>query len=247
MLIAVLSDIHGNREAYEACLAQARALGADRHVILGDIVGYGADPDWCVEKTRQLQAEGAIVIRGNHDQALGEISPSMNDMALAAIRWTRYQLKDRDIDWLITLPMSHEDEDGLYVHADASRPERFIYVTDADRARAHLDVSRKRVSFVGHVHRPALYGMANGGDRIAAFTPNSDNPLPLPSQRRWLAVMGAVGQPRDKNPMAAWGLYDTAKREVRFMRTTYDIRSAQMKIRAAGLPDFLAERLSTGV
>jgi diadenosine tetraphosphatase ApaH/serine/threonine PP2A family protein phosphatase len=245
VLIAVLSDIHANREAFEACLAAIEGAGADRIVILGDIVGYGADPEWCVEKTCELLAEGTVVIRGNHDQAASQMSRSMTETAQLAIEWTRNQLDVGARAFLGGLPMQVEEDDRLYVHADASAPANWNYVLDADSVRRHLAASSARVSFCGHTHRPALHCLS-AASKVTCFTPNASEPIPLSPQRKWLAVMGSVGQPRDGNPAAAFGLYDTETREIRFVRVPYDVETAAGKVRAAGLPASLAERLLKG-
>jgi diadenosine tetraphosphatase ApaH/serine/threonine PP2A family protein phosphatase len=245
MRIAFLSDIHANRQAFEAVLSAARERGAARHVILGDIVGYGGDPAWCVNRTMELAAAGAIVIRGNHDQAIADPGVSMNEAARAAIDWTRTQLDEAQKAFLADLPLKAEEDDRLYVHADASAPTRFNYVTDAETAATHLAACNARISFCGHVHRPALYGLGPNG-KVTTFVPSSANGIPLLRQRRWLAVMGAVGQPRDNNPAAAFGIFDTDRDELEFHRTGYDIEVAAAKIRAVGLPEGLAVRLSRG-
>jgi len=245
MKIALLSDIHGNRQAYEAVIADALARGAARFVILGDIVGYGGDPRWCVDRTIALSAEGAVVIRGNHDQAIVDPSYAMTSAAGIAIDWTRRTLEPRQRAYLAGLPMSVEEEDRLYVHADGSAPGRFHYVTDAATALAHFNACKPRLSFCGHVHRPCLYGCSQGG-RVTAFTPTSEIGIPLASPRRWLAVIGSVGQPRDGNPAAAYALYDSALGELSFRRTAYDIEAAATAIRAASLPEILATRLFQG-
>lgn len=245
MRIAILSDIHANREAFEACLDAAAAAGAERTVLLGDIVGYGADPEWCVEKSRELVAAGAVCLRGNHDEAAVNGPSGMNETATQAIEWTAQRLDAGAKTFLAALPLTVEEDERLYVHSEASSPARWHYVTDAESAGLHFDATQKRVSFCGHLHQPALYSRLGHG-AVTAFTPNSASPLPLLSQRRWLAVMGAVGQPRDRNPAAAWGLYDDSMKELRFMRTAYDVEAAAAKIRAAGLPETLASRLSSG-
>lgn len=243
MQIALFSDIHGNREAFEACLGAAH--GAGRIVILGDIVGYGADPGWCLEKARALQAAGAIVLRGNHDQAAAEARCDMNTNARIAIEWTRTQLSEEQKQFLLSLPMAVEEEDRLYVHADGSAPAAWNYVSDVEDAAVHFGGTAARVSFCGHIHIPALYCEPPLG-RITRFVPNSETSIPLLAQRRWLCVLGSVGQPRDGNPAAAFAVYDTEKRELQFRRAAYDIETAQQKIRDAGLPDNLASRLARG-
>ncbi len=243
MRIAFLSDIHANREAFEACLAATRDV--DRVVILGDIVGYGADPGWCTDKAREIEAAGGIVIKGNHDQAAVTGGSDMNPTARLAIEWTRAILSPEQKAYLDGLPLSVTDEDRLYVHAEGSNPARWLYVTDTADASVHFAGTAARISFCGHIHMPSLYCLPQIG-KVTKFVPNSDTPIPLLSQRRWLAVMGAVGQPRDGNPAAAFAIYDTVRRELRFRRAPYDVEKAQEKIRAAGLPESLAHRLARG-
>ncbi|MCQ4629672.1 metallophosphatase family protein [Shinella sp. CPCC 100929] len=245
MRIAILSDIHANREAFEAALAAANAAGAERFVLLGDIVGYGADPEWCAEQAMAMAAGGAIVLRGNHDDAVGNTAVSMNATATMAIEWTRRQLGSETRAFLAGLPMKAREEDCLFLHADASAPADWNYVLDASDAGQHLGACDARVSFCGHVHKPALYCTAPGG-KVTHFRPVAATPVPLLPQRRWLAVMGAVGQPRDGNPCAAFALYDTQSAELRFLRAAYDVEKAAQKINAAGLPASLADRLFEG-
>ncbi|MGV3549429.1 metallophosphoesterase family protein [Rhizobium sp.] len=245
MLIAILSDIHANREAFSACLDASRATGRDRLVILGDIVGYGADPEWCLDTVRQLIDGGAIAVRGNHDDAASKPTQSMNVNARLAIEWTRNQLDAEARGFLGMLPMQAADEDRLYVHASGNAPEAWHYMLEADDARGHFLHCDAAISFCGHTHRPALFSATALG-KVTAFAARVTDPIPLPVERQWLAVVGSVGQPRDGNPAAAWALYDTETRELRFQRTAYDIETAARKIRAAGLPEALAERLEQG-
>lgn len=245
MLIAVLSDIHANREAFEACLDAVSQTGAGRLVLLGDIVGYGADPEWCLDRARRLIADGAIAVRGNHDDAAAKSTQSMNSNARIAIEWTRNQLDTEARAFLGSLPMRVEEDDRLYVHADASAPASWHYVLDSDDARTHIMACTATVSFCGHTHQPALYSASAAG-KVTGFSPNAAEAIPLPAQRQWLAVMGSVGQPRDGNPAAAYGLYDTDTRELRFCRVPYDVDAAARKVLAAGLPEALATRLYRG-
>lgn len=245
MRTAILADIHSNREAFEAVLAAAEAAGAQRHVLLGDIVGYGADPEWCVAKAQALEQAGATVIRGNHDDAVANPTVSMNGTAALAIDWTRRQLGPAARAYLAALPLEAGDTDILYVHADASAPASWNYVLDSHAATQHFAACQARVSFCGHVHRPALYSVAATG-KINAFRPTISTAVPLLAQRRWLAVVGSVGQPRDGNPAAAFCLHDSSLNTLFFHRTAYDIDLAARKIRDAGLPASLANRLSDG-
>ncbi len=251
MLIALLTDIHANREAFDVCRAEARRLGAEKFVYLGDLVGYGADPSYIVDCVAQDCAHGAVSLMGNHDLAAVQ-GPSdyMNSAAREAIEWTAAKLDSRQSAFLAAMPFTATTRNGagvetLYVHGDASAPERFIYVTGAEVAERSLNATLAQVTFCGHVHRPQLYHMAPGKPP-APFTPTANLPTPLARSRRWLSVLGAVGQPRDGNPLAAFALYDDARGALNCVRVPYDIDKAAQKILAAGLPEFLAERLYEG-
>lgn len=245
MLIALLSDIHANRQAFEACLAQARQRGAERFVLLGDYVGYGADPDWCVSQVMQLAADGAIALLGNHDQAVLGGGGGMNPEATLAIEWTRRQLPLEKQQFLASLPLKREEDGRLYVHAEASRAESWGYVLDAPSASRSMLATPAHVTFCGHVHKPSLYSLSSTG-KMTSFTPTTDAPVQLLTGRQWLVVLGAVGQPRDGNPAAAFALYDTDRREITFCRAAYDAAEAARRIRDNGLPPMLAERLLKG-
>ncbi|WP_237213914.1 metallophosphoesterase family protein [Falsiroseomonas oryziterrae] len=245
MKIAILSDIHANREAFEACLADADRRGAQRLVILGDVVGYGADPAWAVWRTMELANAGAIVLRGNHDEAAVAERGGMNPDATAAAAWTRDALDPEAKAFLAALPLEAEEEDRLYVHADAHDPARWHYVRDAEDARRSLDAVQARIVLCGHVHVPALYGLTAAA-KLVSFKPVTDVAIPLMRPRRWLAVLGAVGQPRDGDPAAAWAMLDTASSELTIHRVPYDVATAAEKIRHAGLPESLAARLARG-
>ncbi len=241
----MFADIHANRQAFEACLAQARARGAARMVLLGDYVGYGADPDWTVETVMALVGDGAMAVRGNHDQAVNDPREPMNVEAQVAMEWTRGELGAAERKFLAELPLTRADEDRLYVHAEASRPEGFVYVRSSDDAGRSLMATPAALTFCGHIHRPALYCISTTG-KIVTHTPVTDVAVPLLPNRRWLAVLGAVGQPRDGDPRASFLLLDTARREATWCRAAYDIETAAARIRAKGLPSLLAERLFAG-
>ena len=245
MRVAILSDIHANREAFEACLADAAARGAQRLVLLGDVVGYGADPAWAASRAIDLANAGAVVIRGNHDEAAVADRGGMTPDAAAAAAWTRGVLDATAKAFLAALPLEVEEEDRLYVHADAQDPARWHYVRDAEDARRSLEGTHARVVLCGHVHVPALYGLTAAA-KLVSFRPVPDVPVPLTRPRRWLAVLGAVGQPRDGDPAAAYAMLDTAVNEIATIRVPYDIAAAAAKIRDAGLPEALATRLFRG-
>ncbi len=245
MRIALLADIHANREAFEACLADAARRGAQQLVLLGDLVGYGADPAWVVRRAMELHAAGAILLKGNHDEAAVTARRRMSEDAALAAAWTRRVLDAPAKSFLGALPMQATEEDRLYVHASAHQPAEWPYVRAAEDAQRCLAACTARLVFCGHVHVPALYGVTATA-RLQHFRPADGMPVPLARPRRWLAVLGAVGQPRDGNPAACYALLDTATAMLTKLRVPYDVAAAAAKIREAGLPPALAARLFEG-
>jgi diadenosine tetraphosphatase ApaH/serine/threonine PP2A family protein phosphatase len=243
--LAIFADIHANRQAFSACLDVARARGAERIICLGDVVGYGADPEWAVDTVMGLVDDGAIAVIGNHDHAIGTISETMNAEAQAAIEWTRGRLSAPQRRFLAELPLTRREEDRLYVHSEASHPSHWRYVRDTPDAARSIAATDAHVTFCGHIHRPALYSMSSAA-KMTSFIPTSDVPVQLLGGRRWLAVLGSVGQPRDGDPSAAFVLFDTVSCEITYCRVPYDIASAANRIRENGLPPWLADRLSQG-
>jgi diadenosine tetraphosphatase ApaH/serine/threonine PP2A family protein phosphatase len=245
MRVAVLTDIHANREAFAAVLADLDGYGIDQIALLGDIVGYGGDPEWCCERSADLVAAGAICVRGNHDSAAAGGPEAMSHFARSAMNWTRTQLGDSHRTFLANLPLTVNEGELFYVHASANEPGAWSYVTSDTRATPSFRATKARLILCGHVHVPLLASCGVGGVvRQQAF--RSGLPIPLLRSRRWLAVVGSVGQPRDGVPQAAWALVDTERRELTFRRTPYDVAAAANRIRAAGLPEELASRLLIG-
>ena len=246
MLIALMADLHANREAFAACLEHAERQGAQRLAFLGDVVGYGADPEWVTETVMARVARGAVAVLGNHDEAaVGRGRGGMNATAEAAIAWTRGRLSAEAAGFLASLPLEIEEEDRLYVHADASEPGRWRYVAEAEDARRSLEATEAQATFCGHTHVPCLFGITAAA-KLASFQPVPGVPVPLLRPRQWIAVLGAVGQPRDGDPAACYGMLDTARGELTWVRVPYDVATAAEKIRAAGLPESLALRLHRG-
>ncbi len=247
MLIAIFADIHANRQAFGACLAQARDFGAARNVFLGDYVGYGADPEWTVTTVMDLVEKGAMAVLGNHDSAVSNPREQLNVEAQVAIEWTRGELGPAERRFLERLPVTLKDDDRLYVHADASSPKSWRYITNVDDAARSMWATSAPITFCGHVHRPALYTMSATG-KITAFMPITGSAiqlLPRPG-RQWLAVLGSVGQPRDGNPAASYVMLDTERRALTYCRAPYDVEEAAARIRNKGLPTWLADRLVVG-
>ncbi len=246
--LALLADVHGNLEALRACLASAEEAGAECYAFLGDLVGYGADPVAVLEIVEAHAAKGAIVVKGNHDAAIFDEAEarSMNSAAEESIAWTRAQLGERQRAFLRDLPLSVRREAALLVHGSAEAPERWVYVTDPVRAERGLQsAGDASYVFCGHVHEPALYytGAAN---RPVSFRPVPGIPIPVAPRRRWLAIAGSVGQPRDGKTAACWALADFPRSTLTFPPGPDDVAEAARKIRAAGLPDRLAVRLERG-
>jgi diadenosine tetraphosphatase ApaH/serine/threonine PP2A family protein phosphatase len=245
MLIALFADIHANREALTACLADARQRGTKRYVFLGDLVGYGADPAWVVETVMAHVADGAVAILGNHDHALADPSVRMNSNARIAIEWTRAQLGPVARAFLAGLPNKAAEGGRVYVHAGGPAPGTWRYIVAPEDALPVFDEHEATWVFCGHVHIPALFDITAGG-KITQHRPTTGIAIPVRRQRRWLSVLGSVGQPRDDIPSAAYTLFDTATEELIYCRVAYDIDRAADKIRQAGLPSALADRLYLG-
>ena len=246
MKLALLADLHANLEALQACLAHARAQGAEAHAFVGDLVGYGADPGPVLDIVRRHADAGAIVVRGNHDAAAVDgRTETMDPAAAQAIAWTRTVLAREHVDFLAALPLTVRDGDRFYVHASADDPLSWTYVVDALSAARSLDASRAVYVFSGHVHEQTLYFTGASG-RPLPFAPVPGVPIPVPPHRRWLTIVGSAGQPRDGRSAAAYALLDLDAARLTFHRVPYDLRAAAAKIRAAGLPERLARRLETG-
>ncbi|HVO05378.1 MAG TPA: metallophosphoesterase family protein [Burkholderiaceae bacterium] len=246
MRIALLTDLHANREALAAVLHDASGAAVDRYALLGDFVGYGAEPAWTVERVRQMAADGAIVVRGNHDEAVVRGSrASMRADARHSIDWTRAHLHACQLAFLASLPLAHTEGPLLYVHANAWDPAKWAYIETRHDAVRSLQATECRYTFCGHMHEPMLYHLSSNG-KAGEFKPVPGVTIPLSPQRQWLAIPGAVGQPRDNNPAACYAVFDIEQSTLTYRRVPYDHEAAAAKVRAAGLPQNLADRLVDG-
>ena len=242
MLVAICTDIHGNRHGFEAVIAAARAAGAEDMWCLGDLVGYGAEPDACVALADE---HCSIVLAGNHDLAVtGALSlEDFSRGAALAARWTQETINAESLRWLSELePYGESHGFGLF-HASPRDPV-WEYVLSGLTAELCFDSTDFRVSFIGHSH-VALSFTRTEGEPATGTTRREGEELELESHE-WLINPGSAGQPRDGDPRAAWLLLDTERRTVSYRRAEYDIAGAQAAIRAARLPDSLAERLQYG-
>lgn len=248
---ALITDIHANRQAFEAVLADAQAQGATRYALLGDFVGYGADPAWVVDRVMALVTDGAIAVQGNHDEAIANGStPGMHPDARAVIDWTRAQLDADELRFLSRLPLQAHGEPGhcLFVHANAFAPKGWEYVQGRAEAVKSLHASTARIQVCGHMHAPMLFHLSGTG-KAGDFLPVAGVPMPLPGHRQWLVIPGSCGQPRDGNPAACYALLEPGRSDlddarVTFRRVGYDVEAAGAALRASDLPPTIAERLA---
>ena len=246
MKTAVITDLHANREAVEAVLDHALAHGAQRWVLLGDFVGYGADPAWVVDRVRDLVRRGALAVMGNHDQGVVRgAAPQMRPDARQVVEWTRARLDAGQLDFLASLPMTQRHGNQLYVHANAWAPGGWEYIQARADAVRSLQATECRYTFCGHMHEPRLFHLSGIG-KAGDFVPTPGVTIPLLPHRQWLVIPGSAGQPRDGNPAACYAMFDEALHQLTFHRVPYDHESAGAKIRAANLPQRLASRLEEG-
>lgn len=246
MIIALFADIHSNLEALSACLKHAADHGAGRAAFLGDLVGYGADPQAVLDIVAQRARAGSVVVKGNHDEAVERRASYMNDIAQAAIDFTKSVLSPDHKAFLASLPLCVREGAVCFVHASAASPERWEYVDSPASALRSVEAAQSAYTFSGHVHDQLLY-FQNPQGKMTEFRPAPGSPVPVQSHRRWLAIVGSVGQPRDNNPAAAYALFDAAGASITFHRVPYDHLAAAQKIRKAGLPEFLAYRVERGI
>ena len=244
MKYGILGDIHANLSALRAVLARFEVEEVDRVISVGDVVGYGAAPRECIELVRSV---GASVVKGNHDAAcVGELDVRyFNNYAREAVRWTGSVLGREESRWLAALPYTADLEHCSVGHGTYARPELFDYIQSTTDADPSLDALSLPVCFVGHTHVPvALLRMREDPLRTAYTT---DAEVDLSEVHRALLNVGSVGQPRDEDPRAAYAIYDSAKERAWIKRVEYDIEREAHRIRSAGLPGVLADRLFLGV
>lgn len=242
MRYAIISDVHSNLEAFESVISEIRRESPAQILFLGDIVGYGPDPNECIEKIKEA---ADIVLIGNHDHAaigLTDVS-YFNTYARAAIEWTMSQLNDRERSYLSELPMTGEftSDDIFLVHATPRRPQDWNYIFTMEDIIENFECFTRKICFLGHSHIPVVIAMDNSG-RLGVLK----DEVTIEEGHRYIINVGSVGQPRDGNPDAAYVIYDTQSSIVRIKRVSYDYHITQEKMKKAGLPDYLINRLATG-
>lgn len=239
--IAVFSDIHGNLHAMKAVLEVIDRLGIDALVCLGDVVGYGAFPNECIDLLRERNVP---TLAGNHDHAaIGRTEVRyFNEIARRAVEWTSARLTPANVEWLQDRPFRFELPDSLlFVHASPVKPEQWGYVLTFGDARASFEAFTQKMCFIGHSHQPAVVELDG-----TEMTCPENVVVDIADDRRYLINVGSVGQPRDRNPNACFVTVDLDTQKIEFHREVYDIVAAQQAIRSAGLPEELAERLTYG-
>ncbi|MDR1760156.1 MAG: metallophosphatase family protein [Fibrobacter sp.] len=241
MLYGIFSDIHSNLAAFEAVLESMRAFPLERRICLGDLVGYGTDVNECVELAKE---NTDVCLIGNHDSVAlrWESNLAFNPYAKRAIEWTQEHLSESSQNYMKTLHYMHEENDICFVHASPVSPAEWIYITDLEDALDAFDHFSTHYCFVGHTHSPVIVAMHD--EEIPKIVEeNSYTRLP---GERLLVNVGSVGQPRDRDPRACWCLFDSEKGSVELIRVPYDIHLTQERMRAAGSPAFLIDRLEVG-
>ena len=243
MTYLIISDIHANLEALDAVLAAAGEY--DHVLVLGDLVGYGANPNEVVDRVRALSS--ATCIRGNHHKAAIDLASieHFNHLARFAIQWTADQLTTESREWLAALPVGPVAIDTLVEICHGAPFDEDAYIFDDLDVRRAMAAASRPVCLFGHTHVPVAFKLADEPYHVGP--PRTDRfKLHLEHAARYLVNCGAVGQPRDGDPRAAFGLLDTAARTLTILRVPYDLPAAQHKIIAAGLPEVLAHRLALG-
>lgn len=241
--VAIFSDIHGNYHALQAVLEQIEDEGCDLLICCGDIVGYGARPNECVDTIRRMNVP---VIAGNHDHAallLTDIS-NFNDIAKAAVYWTREVLTEENVEFLRRMPLSISDDmnNVFYVHASPREPGQWNYILTMGEARTNFNFFTQQICFIGHSHQPFIIEN-DDGSLMCPTKPEID----LRDGCRYLINVGSVGQPRDHNWRACYVIWDVEGKHLEIKRTEYDLSGAQQAIIQAGLPRELAERIAHGM
>jgi diadenosine tetraphosphatase ApaH/serine/threonine PP2A family protein phosphatase len=246
MRYLVLTDIHANLEALDACLAHARPHTFDQTLVLGDLVGYGGDPNAVVERVQSLKP--VAIVRGNHDKvACGlEQADGFNSVAKSAAKWTLEVLEPAHREWLCALPAGPIDVDDVVEICHGSPFDEDAYIFDELDAVRALKVSKRPLCLFGHTHYPVTFELFNDSFDSVGSAGAPQMQIQMKHGCKYLINPGSVGQPRDGDPRAAYAIVDTALLRVELYRTHYAVEDAQSKVVKAGLPDVLAQRLAVG-
>ena len=233
MKYAIISDIHSNLEALQKALTIIDEKKVDEIICLGDVVGYGADPNACVEIIR---SRCSSVVLGNHDAAALNTSMAhdFNAIARKAVIWTGEHLSEENKEYLSSLPMTVKKDDIFFVHSSPDKPGAWDYIIDSDDAESALNNFEEKICFIGHTHVPGIFSRRGRAKSVMR-------------DEQFLVNVGSIGQPRDGNPKLAFGIFDSNAWEYELVRSEYDIQKAAEKIYAAKLPEELGNRLMYGM
>jgi predicted phosphodiesterase len=239
MKFAIIADIHGNLDAFQVVLDDIKQQRCTHYACLGDIVGYNANPRECLDIVRSMNIP---CVKGNHDEycSTDEALDGFNPAAAEAVNWTRLQLTDEEKQWLRDLKYQRMVTNFTIVHATLDGPQRWGYVFDKLAAAASFTYQNTSVCFFGHTHVPVAF------IRDSVVRGGTYSKFKLEPGKKYFVNVGAIGQPRDNNPKAAYVVYDLDEGTIELRRLDYDIAATQKKILDAGLPPRLAERLAFG-
>lgn len=246
MRYLIFSDMHGNWEAFDTALAKVAGQSFDHTLVLGDLVGYGASPNEIVEAVRELPR--LEIVRGNHDKVVSgiDLGDNFNHVALSAARWTTERLTDENLRYVEELPRGPHEVTGELAICHGSPLDEDAYVFSEQDAAEIFTSYPVSLTFFGHTHVPSLFAIDPEGD-VEAHLLRGEGQVELLPGIRYLINPGSIGQPRDRDPRAAYMTYDDESRRLHWHRVEYPIARAQQRIREAGLPPILAERLAVGV
>jgi predicted phosphodiesterase len=242
MRYGIFSDVHSNLEALEAVLDAYKKEAIDEFLCGGDIVGYSANPRECIARVKSV---AKLTVAGNHDWASVDLFPTtyFNPLAAQAVAWTKQNLDSAKKQFLKSLQLIFKNADLTLVHGTLHNPEEFNYMLYDEEAAHTFVMLKTEICFVGHTHCPGFFIQ----DKEGHISYQEQDELVIEKGKRYIINVGSVGQPRDKNPDAAYCIYDTDKKKVQIKRIKYDKEAARKKIVAAGLPKFLGERLLSGL
>lgn len=241
MRYAFFSDVHANLEALQAVILDFRKEKIDRIFFLGDAVGYGPNPNECVELIDEI---AEVKLMGNHDYAaLGLMDTEyFNQYAVESIDWTKHSLNEKTIEIMSDFDITAEVDDILMAHSSPKEPDRWHYILDMDDVRENFDYFKSKICLVGHTHRPFIVALNEDGNCVISHKQDEK----IYSERKYLMNIGSVGQPRDGDPRSAYLIYDSDEQFVKCKRVSYDLSNTQKQMAEHGLPEYLIERLAVG-
>jgi len=241
----VFSDIHSNQEAFEKFLGQKKVKNVDKILFLGDLVGYGPNPNEVIDQFRELPRLKAV--RGNHDKVIADLESSslFNPAAAFSAEWSKLKISPANFQYLKKLPKGPQIVDRFITICHGSTFDEDYYVFSQFEASESFKFMETSIGFFGHTHFPIIYYLRN--EKLDVVPLSENTRIKLDGNTCYLINPGSIGQPRDKNPASSYIVFDSTKMEISFNRFTYEVSKTQKKIREAGLPELLASRLEAGV